>query len=670
MANIFNHSNPEPLIPASQFLPEFTFKAIVISILLAVVLAASNAYLALKIGATVSASIPASVLALGILRFFRRSNVLESNLIQTAASAGEAIAAAIAFVLPGMIFLGIWKFFPYWETVVITLIGGLLGVLFSVPLRRVILSLPALRFPEGVAIGNVLRASTQGGQHLKLLIEGSLVGGLVSFLQMGLQLLASDLQLWMVTGRTIFGLAFGFTPATLAAGYIVGLEVAMSLFTGVVVGWIILLPLIGLMYGIPHTGTAYDISGELWSHYLRYVGVGIMLVGGVWTLLSLLKPIGRGLALSLTSLRTTQSENSSPLPRTERDIPLHWVFAWVIILLACLTVFLLFYLWQAQIISSIHFIVLITLCSVFYVLVIGFFATTISSYFCGLVGSSNNPVSGISITIILLLAFIYLLMFGNIPHAQANYIASAVIVIATILACAASVGGENIQDLKAGQMVGATPWKQQLMMAIGVVAAAFIIGPVLELLFHAYGIGGVYPRPGMDPRQMLAAPQAGLMTAVAQGVLTHHLNWAMIELGGGVAIVIIIVDTLLKRKNWRLPALAMGLGVYLPPEVTMPLVAGGVVSYLVKRVKRGRQLTPEEHQTVQQQHQQGVLMACGMVAGSALMGVLLAIPFVLMGSANALSVVSSGFYVYGELLAVIVFLSLCYWFYRIGRFKF
>ncbi len=669
MQNNQNLSDQEPLIPASTTLPEFTIKSIILSIILAVVLSASNAYLALKVGVTISASIPASVLALGILRLFKTHNVLESNLVQTAASAGEGVAAALAFILPAMIILHVWVGFPYWQTAIITLLGGFLGVLFAVPLRRVLLSLPGLPFPEGAAIGNVLKASTEGGLGLKLMSLGGLVGGLVSLFQTGFKIVASDLQIWVLSTRTVFGFALGFTPAVLAAGYIIGFEVGMSLFAGVVVGWIVLLPMIGSIYGIPSGHTAYDVSVYLWSNYLRYVGVGTMLVGGIWTLIRLLKPIVKGLTVSFITLRKQNRAGGGGRLRTETDIPVSWVLASVLVLALLMFAFLHFYFASLGFFHEPRYMWFVILLSVFYILIIGFLLATISGYFCGLVGSSNNPLSGMLISAILLLAFIFLFMFHVETAIKAKYIASAVIVIVTIMAGVGSISGENIQDLKAGKMVGATPWRQQLMMGIGVIVSAFIIGPVLELLFNAYGMAGVYPRPGMDPTQMLAAPQAGLMASVAEGVLTRHLNWWMIFTGGVVAVVIIIADEFLKRKNFRLPALAVGLGIYLPPEVIMPAVIGGVVSYLVKRQRRGVKLSSAQQEAKRSKYQLGVLLACGMVAGSALMGVILAIPFALLGSADALKLVGSGFEPVAKVLGVLVFLGLCYWLYRTGRFR-
>ena len=657
----------EPLIPPEQNLPEFTIKSIILSIILAVVLSASNAYLALKIGTTISASIPASVLALGILRFFKRHNVLESNLVQTAASAGEGVAAALAYILPAMIILHIWQGFPYWETVLITTLGGLLGVLFSIPLRRVLLNLPGLPFPEGTAIGNVLKTSTKGGKSLKLMSYGSVVGALVSFCQTAIQVISSDLQLWARTDKTLFGFAFGFTPALLGAGYIIGFEVSMSLLAGAVIGWIVLLPIIASTHGIPSSESAYNVSVDLWSNYLRYVGVGTMLVGGIWTLMTLLKPITKGLVLSFASLRKqNRIDNGINLLRTERDIPASWVAMLTIVLTALSFAFIFYYVQQ---INLLHYLWVIALVSVFYLVIVGFLLATISGYFCGLVGSTNNPLSGMLISAIVLLCVIFLILFhpSSTDLTQTTLFTSVVIVVVTMMAAVGAISGENIQDLKAGKIIGATPWRQQLMMAIGVLVSAFIIGPVLELLFNAYGIGGVYPHPGMVPSEMLPAPQAGLMASVATGVLTRHLNWSMIFTGCVVAVLVIICDEILKRKNHRLPALAVGLGIYLPPEIIMPAVVGGVVSYLVKRHRRRMSLASIQVAAIRDKHSLGILLACGMVAGSALMGVILAIPFAALGSADVLSLVSAGFQPIAHVLGLLVFIALCVWLYRVGR---
>ncbi|MDO8954538.1 MAG: oligopeptide transporter, OPT family [Gammaproteobacteria bacterium] len=652
----------QPLIPASTILPEFTLKAIILSLILAAILAASNAYLALKLGQTISASIPASVLALGVLRFFKNSNVLESNLAQTAASAGEGVAAAISFVLPAMIVVHAWIGFPYWETTMVTLIGGLLGVLFSIPLRPILLNLPELSFPEGTAIGNVLKASTQGGAHMKYLAQGGLVGAAISFCQDGLQFISDNWQMWTYTRQSLFGIGIGFSPAIVAAGYIVGVQVGLSLLVGVILGWVIVLPGIAFYYHEPHVGAAYDAAMDLWSNHLRFVGVGTMLVGGFYTLAQLAQPILKGFIRSWRAMKHAKTVVGG-LPRTERDLPMPYVLLGSGILALLLLPIIAHFIVSLHVFDNTFQMLLTTVFSVCYVLIVGFILATICGYFTGLIGSSNNPLSGVLIIAVILLSLLYLVMFHGYTSTHGTSIVAVVILVITVIAAAASIANENIQDLKAGQMVGATPWKQQLMLALGVIVSALIIGPVLDLLFNAYGIAGVYPRPGMDPSQMLAAPQASLMAAVAQGVIMHSLNWSMIGLGGLLAVGVIFVDRYLNTKNMRLPTLAVGLGIYLPPEVITPAVIGALINYAVKRYLRHKvtgKLIEDER------YGKGVLLACGLVAGSALMGVFLAIPFVIADNSNVWAIVGPNFVMIANILGMGCLIGLCVWLFRVA----
>lgn len=653
--------NNEPLISAEMSLPEFGLKVFVISVLLAIILAATNIYLALKIGVTISASIPASVLAIGILRFFKNSNVLQSNIIQTAASAGEGVAAAVAFVLPAMLFIKSWTGFPYWETMLITMLGGLLGVIFSVPLRRVMLSMPALRFPEGTAIGNVLRISATGGAQMKLLVQGTAVGGIVSLCQTGFQVLAQSFQAWFYAAGTVIGTGLGLGPALFAAGYIIGIEVGLSLLFGVIVGWSIVLPMLGHFYGVPKESSAYLSAMDLWSQHLRFVGVGVMLVGGIWTLCRLLRPVMEGLKLSFVALKQ-KAQDANLIPRTERDISITWVMGLTVVFSILLLIVLMYYMDASNLFDTTSARWTAGILTIIYVIVIGFMLATVCAYFTGLVGSTNNPLSGILILTVLLLSAIYYVIFYKHLAVYELKIAGIVIMVTAVVATIAAISNENLQDLKAGQMVGATPWRQQIMLGVGVVASALIVGPVLQLLFSAYGMAGIYPHPGMDPSQMLPAPQSSLMASVAMGVLTHHMQWSMIITGGVIAVITIIIDEYLRTKGRALPALAVGLGIYLPPDLMLPIVVGGLISYLVKKnlAKKAKTMGQEKTHNMMQR---GVLLACGLVAGNALMGVILAIPFVLKGSADALALVGKGFAPIANIVGLVAIALICYWLY-------
>ncbi len=667
MAHV-DQSNPEPLIPASKNLPELTLKVILLSILLAAVMSAANAYLALKIGQTISASIPASVLAIGLLRFFKNSNVLESNLIQTAASAGEGVAAAISFVLPAMILIHAWKSFGYWQTFAITVLGGLMGVFFSIPLRRVMLSMKTLTFPEGTAVGNVLKVTSTStdGSFMKRLVQGTGIGSLMAFAQSGVQVFSDHIGYWFRAGSSVFGIGVGFSPAIFAAGYIIGIEIGVSFLIGFFIGWVVVLPLLAEHFGIPSGKTVYDSVMTLWSSHLRFVGVGVMLVGGVWTLIRLIKPVFDGIKLSFVTLQHVGDQQKG-LPRTERDIPIIWAFVGVLVCALLLYVLVMHFMHVENLYSEYHhtFILWAVLATVLYVLVVGFFLATICAYFTGLVGSSNNPLSGILILAILILGLIYMLLFHD--HGDGK-VAALMVMVTTIVATCAAISNENLQDLKAGQMVGATPWKQQLVLALGVILSALVIGPVLELLFKAYGMGGVFPHSGMNPSQMLAAPQAGLMASVINGVRTQNLPWDMIFIGAGIAVLIIIADEILRQKNHRLPALAVGLAIYLPPSIIMPTVVGGIVRFFVDGSARSLK-SKAELQKAADLKQNGILVACGLVAGAALMGVILAIPFVIMGSSNALNVMPKGLGWLKTSLGLVSFVVMAYWVYSISRYR-
>lgn len=660
-----------PFIPADQSLPEITIKAVILAVVITAILGAANAYLALKLGQTISASIPAAIISMGALRFFRNHNVLENNIVQTAASAGEGVASAVAFVLPALLMIGYWNHFHYWETMLITLVGGLLGVLFSIPLRRIMLNYPTLSFPEGTAIGNVLKASATGKAKMKHLLQGGLVGALISLFQTGFKLLSEILPMWNVSGKTLFGFTLGFSPALLAAGFIVGLQACVAMLVGLVLCWGIGIPLYSHFHGLPEATSYYDMAMSLRADHIRYVGVGTMLLGGLWTLLTLIKPIVLSLIASVRSLQEARRGKLTGvvIPRTESDIPITWVGFGTVVLAIC--AFLTFQYLFAGNFQSNSYLYGVSIFGMFYLLIVGFLLASVSAYLCGLVGVTNNPLSGLILGSILITSLLMLPVFGHIIQlnpAAAKAVIASMIIITTVTATAVVISGENLQDLKAGKMVGATPWKQQIMLLIGVVVASLVVGPVLELLFQAYGIGGVYPRPGMNPAQMLSAPQAGLVAAVSQGVFGNSLPWADILVGIGIALVAIVVDEWLKKRNKRLPILAIGIGIYLPPEITSAVIIGGILNYVCKvrltaRINKTRSGVADKT-SIEQFFERGTLLACGLVAGAALMGVILAIPFVLKGSSDALQLVGAGFTPIADILSVLVLILLCVWLYK------
>lgn len=663
----------EPIIPANVSLPEITLRVLVLGFILTIVLAAANAYLGLKVGTTVSASIPAAVISMGILRFFRNSNILENTMVQIMASVGEALTSGIAFILPALIILHVWDKFNYWQTVIIGLLGGGLGVLFTIPLRRALLQDKTLRYPEAVAIGNVLKASASREKgDLKALTVGGIVGAVIALFQSGFQVLTDSFSYWVKTPATIFGFGLGLSPALIAAGYIVGLNVALSLLLGIFIGWLAGVPILTYVYGMPVADTANQMAMIIWKSHIRYIGVGTMLVGGLWTLCTLIKPVVASMATSFATIRQIQLGNQSQSIRTERDIPIHYVFLSAFLLLIPIFVFISRTIIPTEYAMSDAFRYFLAGFGTIYILIAGFVFCSISAFFAGLIGSTNSPGSGLMVSALLILCLCLIGFFSFqitwTPEVKETIGSIVAIGSMVIIAAALSISNDTMQDLKVGQIVGATPWKQQLMLVLGVVVSAFVIPPILQLLYNAYGIGGVFPRPNMDPAQMLAAPQAGLMATVAKGAFSNTLEWSMIGTGALVAVFCIIVDEFLKKHyGTRLPVLAVGVGIYLPLDSSVPVVIGGVLSYLVQcrletMYKRG---TPDGEEKMNTHRHRGLLLSCGLVAGASLMGVIIAIPFAIEQSSDALKIMPDLLMPFAGILSIFVTAVLCAWIYRV-----
>lgn len=651
-------------------LPEITVKAIFLAIILTVILAAANAYLGLKVGLTISASIPAAVISMACLRVFRQHNILENNIVQTAASAGEALTAGIIFTVPALIVIKFWYEFPYYQLVIIAALGGILGVLFSVPLRRVLLADKSLPFPEGTAIGNVLKASAMEGFSARNLVYGGVIGSVIQVFQLGFKVLAGSTQFWFVRDKFIIGAGIGFSPALIGAGYIIGINISLCILIGIVIGWLIGVPVTAAIYGMPEAASNYDISMVLWDKYIRYVGLGVMMVGGLWAIIVLFKPMIKGVVYSIESLAVRREHGLKALPREEHDLPINWV-AWSIFFMMLLVLLVLRHLSGSDIFDfSVSTRWLFDGVNFIYILIGGFICASICAYFAGLVGSSANPLSSISLIALIFSALIVMFFLSDsLAHDTsgelAKYASAVAIIITAFVAGAAAISNDTIQDLKAGQLVGATPWKQQVMLVMGVLVSSLIIPVVLQLLFDAYGMAGVMPHPGMDPSQMLLAPQASLMAAVVRGIFMSDINVALLIAGGIIAVLALIADKLLQPYGIRVPVLAVGLGVYLPVSTSSPLVLGGLLAWWVKRqLNRQTANLPEakaQHKDSVGTHT-GLLIASGLVAGAAVMGVILAIPFVIEGTSNALRIMPASMTIIPQLLSIFTMCWLFLWF--------
>ena len=574
---------------------EITVKAIFLSIGLSILLSAAMAYLGLYAGMTVSASIPAAIVSMGILRLFRNSNILENNIVQTAASAGESLAAGVIFTIPALVIIGYWDSIDAWEVTKIAMMGGILGVLFTVPLRRALILKAKLKFPEGVATAKVLETGHESdpdksANSLKIIGISALIGGIAKLgTKFGFNIWSEAIGGATTIKNTVFGMGSSLSPSLISVGYIVGRNIGILAFSGGLISWAIGIPIYSYLENV-YNEDAWEAANNIWSKKIRYLGVGAMVVGGIWSIIQLAKPLIESMKLSLKTL----NRDSDSVPLEERDLPINYVFIGILVLLVpiCLTYFNVIPFWGAAVILS------LTMC------IFGFLFSAVAAYMAGVVGSSNNPISGVTIATILFTSLLILTLFGKESGA------AAAILVGAIVCCAAAIGGDNLQDLKTGNIVGATPWKQQIMQVIGVISAALSLGGILMVLDGAYGIADVTRETSLD------APQATLMASVAEGVFEGNLEWTIICIGAIIGLLIILVDQYqLKRgSDFRVPILAVAIGMYLPIELTFPIFIGGMINHYANKISS------------QKGKNNGLLIAAGLITGEALMAIFIAIP--------------------------------------------
>jgi len=619
-------------------LPEITIKAVFLGIILSVILAAANAYLGLFAGMTVSASIPAAVISMGILGLFKKSNILENNIVQTAASAGESLAAGVIFTIPALVLMGYWTDFDYVEIAKISGVGGIIGVLFTIPLRRALIIEAKLKYPEGIATAEVLIAGndakekTAGGKtEVLIILYTAIAGGLLKLAQQGFAMWNSALEGAFgvpfvrdsqSTGKTVFGFGTDLSPALIGVGYIVGRNISILVFAGGLISWLFAIPIYSFISG-NYEVVNMEVALDIWSSKIRYLGVGAMVVGGIWSIIDLFKPLVAGVKSSLAAYKDVKS--GVKIERTEKDIPIKWVG--IALLFAIIPVFFIYidvlHSWKIAILLSIV------------MMIFGFLFSAVAGYMAGLVGSSNNPISGVTIATILFasLLLVAILGTGSVEGAAGS------IIIGALVCSAAAIAGDNMQDLKAGYILGATPWKQQVMQIVGTISAALALGLTLDILHTAYTIGS----------DTLPAPQATLMKSVAEGVFQGNLPWNFVLIGGIIGILIIIVDLIQKKRgsDFRVPILAVAVGIYLPITLSVPIFIGGMIAHFSQRKNKSEALKKK-----------GLLFASGLITGEALMGIFVALPIFITANRNWWPHVS-GF----AWLGTILFTGICVWLY-------
>ena len=656
---------------------ELTLRGLLLGGAITLVFTAANVYLGLKVGLTFASSIPAAVISMGVLRFFRNATIYENNIVQTVASAAGTLSSII-FVLPGLVMVGWWTGFPFWETFGICVVGGVLGVLYTVPLRRALVSESDLPYPEGVAAAEVLivgagaRRAADGsnaGPSAAAVAENKaglvavVVGGIASAAFAALvatRLAIDEATVYFRIGPSATGIGSSLSLALLGAGHLVGLSVGIAMAAGLVIAWGIAVPVLTALH--PAAGPAADFAIGIWRHQVRFIGAGAIGISAIWTLAKLAAPVYRGVASALAASRAIAAGAGADLPRTERDIPIGIVgiiFVACLVPLAGLSVAFLY----GGALGSV--IVPLTLGAIVYVIVAGFLVATACGYMAGLIGSSNSPVSGLGILAVLGASLLLLAIgHGLGPTAAPALVAYALFVTAVVL-CVATIANDNLQDLKTGQLVDATPWRQQVALIVGVVMGALVIPPVLDLLNHAYGFAGAPAMHGATNAQPLPAPQATLISALAKGVIQGQIDWGLIGIGVLVGVAIIAIDAGLRASGRiALPPLAVGIGIYLPAGTVLPVVLGAVLGWAYDRyVSRGKY--PEMAKRI------GVLLASGLIVGESLFGVALAGVIVATGKGTPLAVVGDDFAGYANALGTIAFivvsLALYAWIERLSR---
>jgi putative OPT family oligopeptide transporter len=643
---------------------ELTIRGIIIGVIITLVFTAANVYAGLKAALTFSTSIPAAVISMAILRSFKDATIQENNIVQTVASAAGTLSSII-FVLPGLIMIGYWTDFPFWTSFWICALGGILGVMYSIPLRRALVTNSDLPYPEGVACAEVLKvgsggesASAQDIEHgragLLAVLWGSIVSAVFA-LVIETQLFASDVAQNFRIGKkgAVSGYDFSLSFLLLGIGHLVGLSVGIAMLVGLLIGW---------GWGVPHySGLAHDLTTpaaalarSAWSGKVRYIGAGAIGVSAIWTLVKLAKPLISGLASAMAASRARKTGNADTLPITERDLPIGIVG--VVTLLCMLPIGWLLGIFGSQSGLGAHLPTLI-IGGVVYIVLMSFFVSAVCGYMAGLIGSSNSPLSGIGILVVIGAAL--LLVIGVKPYvgpdAGKALIAFALFTTAVVFNVAA-IANNNLQDLKTGQLVDATPWKQQVALVIGVLAGALVIPPVLDLMNHTYGFAGA---PGADPLRALPAPQAGLISALAKGVIAGDIDWSLIRIGGMIGAGIILLDEILTRttKHMRVPPLAVGLGIYLPTSATLMIVVGAVAGWFYDR-RADRTSRPEAAK------QLGVLLASGLIVGEGIIQVVISVIKSFSSKPAPLALVGPGFETAGIILGGVAFAAMAFILYR------
>ncbi|WP_426115924.1 OPT family oligopeptide transporter [Massilia sp. PWRC2] len=630
---------------------EITVRGIILGVLITLVFTAAQVYLGLKVGLTFATSIPAAVISMALLSAFKSATIQENNIVQTIASAAGTLASVI-FVLPGLLMIGWWAHVPFWPTFGCCAIGGVLGVMYTMPLRRALVSQSDLPYPEGVAAAEVLKVgmasrsgAAEGKAGLWAVIWGSLASALFALFAAA-KLMAAEVSIYFRTGAGATGIGASSSLALIGAGHLMGITVGIAMLAGLLIAWGILVPWVSAGIPVADTVSAADQALGVWSRQVRMMGAGVIGAAAIITLASLAKPVIGGLRSAMAAARHSTSLDGA-LPRSERDLPIFLV-GLVTLISMVPAGWLLSEFLQGGPLATLS--VPLVAVGVGYILIAGMFAAAVCGYMAGLIGSSNSPVSGIAILTILG-ASLSVGMVGR--HLIGPDVAQALVAFAlfvtTVVLAVAVIGNDNLQDLKTGQLVDATPWKQQVGLIIGVFAGSAVVPPVLELLNRANGFAGA-PNIGAISATPLAAPQATLISTLAKGVIGGDLPWYLLGYGAAIGIALVLFDYLLKKFSagkYSLPPLGVGLAIYLPSAVTLPVVVGAVGGYLFERAV-------SSHSWGEAAKRMGVLVMSGFIVGESLFNVGLAALIVSSGKGEPLAIANGMSEHQGMLVALLL----------------
>lgn len=623
---------------------ELTLRGMILGALITVVFTASNVYLGLKVGLTFASTIPAAVISMVILKFAHGSNILENNLVKTEASAAGTISSVI-FVLPGLLMAGYWSGFPFWQTTLLCAAGGILGVIFTIPLRLAMVVNSDLPYPEGVAAAEILKVgchdpniedsgSQQGGSGIREILTGSALAGVMSFCTGGLRIVADSASYWFRSGAAVFQAPMGFSFALLGAGYLVGLAGGIAILIGLALTWFGIIPYLSATLPQPPDADMADYAMGLWKNNVRFIGAGTIAIAAIWTLITLFKPMVEGMRLSIAAF---SGKGEQAMHREDRNLSpramLFWMAVSAVVLVFCFRDFV-----AAANFSSGMAWMLVIVCTLL-TFFIGFLVAAACGYMAGLIGSSSSPISGIGIIATIIISLI-LLMVGEAgglfaDEGNRKFLLALTLFCGTAILAAATISNDNLQDLKTGYLLKATPWRQQIALIIGTIVGSLVLSPVLELLYQSYGFAGAMPREGMDPTLAMNAPQATIMTTIAKGIFSRDLQWNYIFTGMGIGVVGIVFNLWLKKATqgrMTVPPLAIGMGIYLPPMITPPLIVGAFLAAITNHLIRKRY--PDSEPRLKNAERIGTLFAAGLIVGESMIGVILALIIVVSVSSG------------------------------------